>query len=160
MHARTRQQSSARTAFRPSRPQRLICSRRRAYIPATVTYKKFPDISYFNLLLLYISIQSPHNIGNTATKSRLMLLQNQRLIKDLQHAPHKNTDITAPLIIVLHLPETLEHNEPRHRRSIKYSCAPRSSAEDLRTRSCPIHESILLILCSKVSATTPRTATI
>ena len=31
-----RQQSSARTALGPSRPQRLICSRRRAYIPATV----------------------------------------------------------------------------------------------------------------------------
>ena len=31
------QQSSARTAHhRPSRPQRLICSRRRSYIPATV----------------------------------------------------------------------------------------------------------------------------
>ena len=31
-----RQQSSARTALGPSRPQRLICSRRRSYIPATV----------------------------------------------------------------------------------------------------------------------------
>ena len=30
------QQSSARTALGPSRPQRLICSRRRSYIPATV----------------------------------------------------------------------------------------------------------------------------
>ena len=35
----SRQQSSARTALGPSRPQRLICSRRRAYIPATVLFQ-------------------------------------------------------------------------------------------------------------------------
>ena len=34
----SRQQSSARTALGPSRPQRLTCSRRRAYIPATVLF--------------------------------------------------------------------------------------------------------------------------
>ena len=34
----SRQQSSARTALGPSRPQRLTSSRRRAYIPATVLF--------------------------------------------------------------------------------------------------------------------------
>jgi hypothetical protein len=37
------QQSSARTALWPSRPQRLICSRRRSYIPATVTHPEYPS---------------------------------------------------------------------------------------------------------------------
>ena len=37
-----KQQSSARTAFWPSRPERLICSRRRSYIPATVHFMKYP----------------------------------------------------------------------------------------------------------------------
>ena len=37
-----KQQSSARTALWPSRPERLICSRRMAYIPATVHFMKYP----------------------------------------------------------------------------------------------------------------------
>ena len=37
-----KQQSSARTALWPSRPERLICSRRRSYIPATVHIMKCP----------------------------------------------------------------------------------------------------------------------
>ena len=35
------QQSSARAAFRSSRPERLNCSCRRAYIPATVLLMSF-----------------------------------------------------------------------------------------------------------------------
>ena len=37
-----RQQSSARTALWPSRPERLICRRRRSYIPAPVHFMKYP----------------------------------------------------------------------------------------------------------------------
>ena len=52
----SRQQSSARTALGPSRPQRLTCSRRRTYIPATVL---FGGGSMERKLLLFSNIQLP-----------------------------------------------------------------------------------------------------
>ena len=68
------QQSSARTALRPSRPQRLIYSRRRSYIPATVltsphhTPTQKPPFS--RRCLLYPE-QHPHHRPLQGTSSTL-----------------------------------------------------------------------------------------
>ena len=48
------QQSSARTALWPSRPQRLTCSRRRSYIPATVLLYT-DSVKHNALLLIYLN---------------------------------------------------------------------------------------------------------
>ena len=59
-----KQQSSARTALGPSRPQRLICSRWRSYIPATVHFMKYPfrhklmDSQYSYLQILTVRLGS------------------------------------------------------------------------------------------------------
>ena len=50
------QQSSARTALWPSRPQRLICSSRRAYIPAAVAVSKMSlDILIQQFLSVFLT---------------------------------------------------------------------------------------------------------
>ena len=57
------QQSSARTAlWWPSRPQRLICSRRRSYIPATVTVSIMPlDIFIQKLPSVFLADSTMHS---------------------------------------------------------------------------------------------------
>ena len=56
------QQSSARTALGPSRPQRLICSRRRSYIPATVTVSIMSlDVFFQKFLLMFLAGPTMHS---------------------------------------------------------------------------------------------------
>ena len=56
------QQSSARTALRPSRPQRLICSRRRLYIPATVTVSIMSlEVFIQKFLLIFLTDSTMHS---------------------------------------------------------------------------------------------------
>ena len=58
----TGQQSSARTALRLSRPQRLIRSRRRSYIPATVTFSIMSfDIFIQKLLSVFLADSTMHS---------------------------------------------------------------------------------------------------
>ena len=47
----TEQQSSARTAPEPSRPERLICSHRRRYIPATVLCLSAMSLCFVSIMM-------------------------------------------------------------------------------------------------------------
>ena len=62
------QQSSARTAFRSSRPERLNCSCRRAYIPATVLLMSFPRGTCNGFTMK--TLQVPFNLRASGTVSR------------------------------------------------------------------------------------------
>ena len=66
-----KQQSSARTALGSSRPERLICRRRRSYIPATVHFMKYPFrhklmVSQYN----YLKILTVRRGSNPAVAKR------------------------------------------------------------------------------------------
>ena len=106
------QQSSARTAHEPSRPQRLICSRRRSYIPATVplssnildtfNQKGFPDgLQQFH----HRPIQQNHKPWNTP-----------------------GIDLGVSLMVCVfqgHHQNTLEHVKMPYREWLEHLCARR-----------------------------------
>ena len=86
------QQLSARTALGPSRPQRLICSRRRSYIPATVTVPIMSlDVFIQKFLSIHLTDFTMCPFLNCAIRKNGKITDRET---DLMYAIRKNGKIT------------------------------------------------------------------